>query len=285
MFEELKNLKAKRIFIQYPEGLKTKIQKIDEEMQNNGFETVLCCEPTFGACDVRDVEAKRLGCDAILHIGHSDFGVSSEIPVVYVDYFLKVDPIPIIEKEFQKIKDYESVGLFTTLQYVPVMKEVEKWLKSRGKKVEVAKTEKHDGQVLGCRVDAALKLETSCLLYVGTGKFHPLGVALLSNKPVFSLDLERGEIIDFEKEKMKYIKKKLWKNEEIKNAKVIGILVSWKKGQNRINEAFALKHQLEKMGKKVHILAFDAISKEKIIGMKFDLTINMACPRMDDEDL
>ncbi|MFH8092409.1 MAG: hypothetical protein QXM38_00495, partial [Candidatus Aenigmatarchaeota archaeon] len=60
---------------------------------------------------------------------------------------------------------------------------------------------------------------------------------------------------------------------------------SWKKGQNRINEAFALKNQLEKMGKKVHILAFDAISKEKIIGMKFDLTINMACPRMDDEDL
>ena len=282
--DELKKLKAKRVFVQYPEGLKTRIQEIDEELKKNGFETVLCCEPTFGACDIRDLEAKRLGCDVILHIAHTDFGIKSKLPVVYLDYFINIDPIPIIEREFEKINQYKTIGLFSSLQYIPAMRKVKEYLEKKGKKVLVKKTLKYEGQVLGCRVDAA-KLDADCLLYVGTGKFHPLGVALTVDKPVLSLDLERQRIIDLEKEKMKYLKKKAWHDEKIKSANVVGIAVSWKHGQNRIKEAFRLKKQLEEQGKKVHILAFDAISKEKIVGMKLDAIINMACPRMDDEDL
>jgi 2-(3-amino-3-carboxypropyl)histidine synthase len=283
--DELKRIKAKRVFVQYPEGLKTKIQKIDEELKKNGFETVLCCEPTFGACDVRDFEAKRLGCDAILHVAHTDFGVKSDLPVVYWDYFLDTNPIPLMEKEFEKIEKYKIIGLFASLQYIPAMNKVKEYLEKKGKKVVVAKSQKHEGQVLGCRIDAALKLDAECLLFVGTGRFHPLGVALATDKPVFSLDLEKQQIIDFEKEKMKYLKKKAWHQEKIKEADTVAIAVSWKQGQNRISEAFKLKKELESQGKKVHILAFDVISKEKIIGMKFDAIINMACPRMDDEDL
>jgi 2-(3-amino-3-carboxypropyl)histidine synthase len=283
--DELKSVKAKRVFVQYPEGLKTKIQEIDEELKKNGFETVLCCEPTFGACDVRDFEAKRLGCDAILHVAHTDFGVKSDLPVVYWDYFLDVNPIPLIEKEFEKIAKYKTIGLFASLQYIPAMNKVKEYLEKKGKKVLVAKSQKHEGQVLGCRIDAALKLDAECLLFVGTGRFHPLGVALATDKPVLSLDLEKQQIIDFEKEKMKYLKNKAWHQEKIKEANTVAIAVSWKQGQNRISEAFKLKKELESQGKRVYILAFDVISKEKIIGMKFDAVINMACPRMDDEDL
>lgn len=283
--DELKRLRAKRVFVQYPEGLKTKIQEIDEELKRSGFETILCCEPTFGACDVRDFEAKRLGCDAILHIAHTDFGINSELPVVYWDYFFDVDPIPIIEKEFSLIEKYKTIGLFASLQYIPAMKKVKQYLEDRGKKVVIAKTQKYEGQILGCRIDAAVKLKADCLLYVGTGRFHPFGVVLATNKPVYSLDLEKQKIIDFEKEKIKYLKKKAWYDQKIKDSKVIAITVCWKQGQNRIKEAFKLKKELEKQGKQVHILAFDTISKEKIIGMKFDTVINMVCPRMDDEDL
>jgi 2-(3-amino-3-carboxypropyl)histidine synthase len=165
------------------------------------------------------------------------------------------------------------------------MNKVKEYLEKKGKKVLVSKSQKHEGQVLGCRIDAALKLDAECLLFVGTGKFHPLGVALATDKPVLSLDLEKQQIIDFEKEKMKYLKNKAWHQEKIKEANTVAIAVSWKQGQNRISEAFKLKKELESQGKRVYILAFDVISKEKIIGMKFDAVINMACPRMDDEDL
>lgn len=285
--KELKSLKAKRIFVQYPEGLKTKIQEISNKLELEGFEVILCCEPTFGACDVRDFEAKRLGCNTILHIAHTNFGVKSELPVVYWDYFFEIDPLPILKKEYNKLDKYKKIGLFTSLQYVSVMKKVERFLKHTGKKVYTYKSQKYEGQILGCRIHAATALSTKvdCLLYVGAGKFHPLGVALASSLPVFSLDLEKKQIIDFQKEKLIYLKKKAWRDEELKNARTVGITVSWKQGQNKIEEAFRLKKKLEKEGKNVQILAFDTVSKEKIIGMKFDIIINMVCPRMDDEDL
>ncbi|MCX8178439.1 MAG: diphthamide biosynthesis enzyme Dph2 [Candidatus Aenigmarchaeota archaeon] len=287
LLDQLKKLKARRVFIQYPEGLKTKIQEISSELEKNGYQTVLCCEPTFGACDVRDFEAKRLKCDTVVHIAHTDFGVKSELPVIYLDYVFDIDPIPIIEKEYEKLSNYKNICVFTSLQYVESMKRVVDYLKKRSKQVFVGKTQKYEGQVLGCRVDAALKFasKVDCFLYVGTGRFHPMGVCLATEKPVYSLDLEKQKIIDFQKEKMIYLKKKAWRDQELKDANVVGIAVSWKRGQNRIDEAFALKEKLEKQGKKVYILAFDTASKSKTIGMKFDILINMLCPRMDDEDL
>lgn len=56
--KKLKKMKAKRVFIQFPEGLKLSIQNISEDLEKEGFETVLCLEKTYGACDVRDDEAK-----------------------------------------------------------------------------------------------------------------------------------------------------------------------------------------------------------------------------------
>ncbi len=284
---ELKKLKAKRVFVQYPEGLKTKIQNIDKQLKKEGFETVLCCEPVFGACDIRDFEAKRLDCQAVLHIAHSDFGVKSELPVVYWDYFLDVDPIPALKKNFDKLKDFKNIGLFCSIQYVPALKMVKEYLEKYGKKAYVYKSQKHEGQVLGCRVYAGKAIEdkVDCFLYVGGGKFHPLGLALITEKPVFSLDVERNDIISLEPEKKKYLQKKAWHDYKLKEAKVVGITVSWKQGQNRIEEAMRVKEKLESEGKEVHILAFDTIAKSKTIGMKFDVILNLVCPRMDDEDL
>jgi diphthamide biosynthesis enzyme Dph1/Dph2-like protein len=65
-----------------------------------------------------------------------------------------------------------------------------------------------------------------------------------------------------------------------KEAKSIGLLVSWKKGQ-MFGNPFRLKNNLEKQGKKVYILAMDEISSEKIEGLKLDFLVNFACPRIE----
>jgi len=189
--DTLKRIGAKRIFVQYPEGLQLRIQEMSRQLEENGFEVILCLEPTYGACDIRDEEAQRLECDVILHIGHSDMGMKSEIPVFYWDYFFTVDPIPIIEKEVKKLEKFKKIGLLTTVQFVKAMKKVQEYLKGKGKEVFLHKSLKYPGQILGCNVDAAKEIEgmVDCFLYVGAGKFHPLGVALKVKKPVFSLDL------------------------------------------------------------------------------------------------
>ena len=283
ILNDLRKINARRIFIQYPEGLKLKIQEICKQFEKEGFEVIISGEPCYGACDVRDEEAKRLGCDAILNIGHSNFGVESKIPVIYWDYLYDLNPIPILKEEIIKLERFKKIGLITSIQFVKTLKKIEDFLEKNNKEVYIYKSLKYPGQILGCNIDAAKKIEykVDCFLYVGAGKFHPLGVAIRSKKPVFVLDLEKKDIYDLEKERTKWMKKKAWHDSMLNDAKRIGIIICWKKGQNKIKDAEKLKKELEKKDKEVYILAFDNFSREKIEGLKLDCLINMACPRLD----
>lgn len=285
IMKELKEKRAKRIFIQYPEGLKLRIQSIVKKIEDNGFEMVMCCEPCYGACDIRDYEAGKLGCDMILHIGHSDMKIKSKIPVIYWEYFHTVDPIPILKKEIKKLNKFKRIGLITSVQFVKATKKVKDYLKASGKEVHIHKSLKYPGQILGCNVEAAKKIEdeVDCFLYVGAGKFHPIGVAVNTEKPVFSLDLEKNKLYSLETERMGWLKKRAWHDSKLEDAKKVGIIVCWKKGQERMKEARRLKKGLKGKGKEVSILAFDNFKKEKIEGLKFDVLLNLACPRLDDE--
>jgi len=285
IIKKLKELKAKRVFIQFPEGLKYRIQKIAKKIEEYGFECVLCLEPSYGSCDIRDFEAERLGCDVILHICHSDLKIKSKIPVIYWEYFYTVDPIPILEKKVKKLDKFKKIGLLTSVQFVKTTDKVKKYLKGAGKEIYIHKSLKYPGQILGCNINAAKKIEdkVDCFLYVGAGKFHPLGVAMKTGKPVFILDIEKKRIYDLEKEKIKWMKRKAWHDSELEDAKNVGIIVCWKMGQERMEEAIKLKKKLENKGKEVSILAFDEFKKEKIEGLKFDILLNLACPRLDDE--
>ncbi|TAL48174.1 hypothetical protein EPN87_01170, partial [archaeon] len=158
---ELKSKNAKRIFVQFPEGLTLKIQEIAKELEKEGFEPVLCMNAVFGACDTREDESRRLKCDTILHIAHADFGIKPGMPIVYWDYLIDVDPLPILEKNLNILDRFDNIGLITQLQYVKTLPIVQKFLESKGRKVFIgkSKTEKYLGQVLGCRVDAGKMID------------------------------------------------------------------------------------------------------------------------------
>ncbi len=291
--EKLKEKDAKRIFVQYPEGIKLKIQKIVQRLEEECIEVVTCLQECFGACDIRDGEAKRLGCDTILHIGHEDYGVKSELPVVFWEYFIDVNPLPTLQKagEFEKIEPYERIGLVTSIQFVHGIPKVKEFLEKKGKKVFMHKSLQYDGQVLGCMLDAAKRIEDSvdCFLCISAGKFYALGVMFITEKPVFCLDLEREEIIDLGELKKKVQKIIAWNKSELEDARDVGILVSWKKGQlmtyGNMDKIFALKKKLEEKGKTVYIFAMDEVSPEKLEGLKLDAAIICACPRIGIDDL
>ncbi len=280
--KKLKDLNAKRIFIQFPEGLKLRIQRIVTQLEQEGFECVACLERTYGGCDVRDFEAKRLGCDVILHIAHQDFGVKSSLPVVYWDYFIEADAVPILEKEFAKFKDYKNIGLVTSVQYVKSLPAVAEFLEKKGKKVFVHKSLQYAGQMLGCRIGSGLAVERNVdvFLCISAGKFYGMGLTLFTKKPLLNLDLETQSIYSLDAQKKKIEKIIVWNKEMFKEAKSIGLLVSWKKGQI-FGNPFRLKTNLEKQGKKVYILAMDEISSGKIEGLKLDFLVNFACPRIE----
>ncbi len=287
VIEKLRAINAKRVFVQFPEGLKLKIQGIGKELEKNGFETYLCLDSTWGACDIREDEAKRLKCDAILHIAHSDFGVKADIPVIYYDYFLNGNPQPILEKEFSKLENYQKIGLVTSLQFIPATKKVKEFLEDKGKKVFMVKSplEKYEGQMLGCRTGAgkAIENKVDAFLCVSAGKFYGLGLAMETDKPLLNLDLEKCNIYSIDDMRNKVQKIVAWNKQVFKEAKRVGFLISWKRGQMFGNPS-VLKKKLEKDGKEVYLFTMDEISQQKLEGLKLDILINFACPRISTDD-
>ncbi len=283
---EVKNRKAKRIYLQVPEGLKTKVQGFADIFEKEGIETIISCESMWGACDLRDHEGKVLGCDLLIHIGHAQFGdLKSEIPVLYVPFNIEFDPIPTLEKEFNKIEKYKSFNIVSTAQHVDCLPAVKGFLENKNKKVFLGKPSlsKKPGQILGCDQSAALEGDAKCILFIGSGKFHPLGIARKTEKPVFILSTDTNTIEDFSYEMDKWLRIKLAQIEIAKESKNFGIVVSTKPGQMYIRQAEVLKKKLDGMGKKSWILVMDFITKEKLMGLKLDVLVNCACPRLDED--
>jgi 2-(3-amino-3-carboxypropyl)histidine synthase len=262
--------------LQIPDGLKRKALKIADELED----VLIDCETCFGACDLSIQEAKALGCDKIIHYGHSKI-LETDIPVEYKEIRQDYDPTPLLEKEINKIKE-EKIGLISTLQFLDSLEKAKKFLEEKGKKVKIGKGRYYSGQILGCDISSAKEIENEidAFLYIGSGKFHPLGVALQTERPVYVLDIEKNEIINLKDLKEKFLKQKYAAVALAKDANKFGILVSVKPGQLNLELAKQIKKKLEDKGKKAYILVFNEIKPEKLEGLDLDCYISTACPRI-----
>ncbi len=287
LLKQIKEKGAKKIFLQLPEGLKTKTQEFADLLEKTGIETIISCEPMWGACDLKDHEGKMLGCDLLVHVGHSQFGnLKSEIPVLYFPFRLEYNPLPVLEKDWKKIENFKTFNIVSTAQHIHCLENVKLFLEEKGKKVlsfGKPSLSKQSGQVLGCDQTAALSDDADCILFIGSGKFHPLGIVRKTEKPVFVLSTDTDSITDFSKERDKFLKIKFAQIEKAKDAKNFGIVVSSKPGQMYIRQAEVLKKKLDSMGKKSWIFVMDFITKEKLMGLKLDALVNCACPRLDED--
>ncbi|NOQ38321.1 diphthamide biosynthesis enzyme Dph2 [archaeon] len=284
--EAIKVHKAKTVAIQIPEGLKMQALEIYDAVEALGVKSVLIADPCFGACDIPDFQMKELGCDMIIHFAHSQYVTKTEIPVVYIEYRSDKNPTGILEKNIKKLSGIGKVGLVTTVQYIDFLDSMKDALDKNGIKAYVGKPKiaTYPGQVLGCDQSAAKDVEddVDAFLYIGSGLFHPLGIARATDKPVYCLDVEKKEVYTIEDEKRKYDIKIALRQHKFDEAKTVGILATTKKGQ-MAKDVFAIKDKIEKAGKKVYIISMDYISPEKLLGMKLDVLVNTACPRIEED--
>ncbi len=183
----------------------------------------------------------------------------------------------------EKVKG-KTVGLATTVQYIDQLRELKEYLVRNGVKVYESKSKfgKYPCQVLGCSV---IKYNTDIVLYLGTGKFHPLGLALENDSEVVIANPESETVSVLSKDEVEKYKLKIRVNKElVKRAKKIGILVSTKPGQNKLEDAIRLKKKLESEGKEAYILMFDTLNFDELDNFPdFEAYINTACPRLFDD--
>lgn len=188
--------------------------------------------------------------------------------------------LKISHRSLQLLGKYYRIGLVSTTQYLNRLPEVEKIFKSEDKTVFVA------GAILGCSQDNALMAEkkVDCFLYVGSGRFHPLGLALKTDKPVFILNPESGVLDEISpEEKAKWRKRQRGRISMAYSALVYGVLVSTKTGQFNLKQALEIKKKLEKKNRKAFLFAGDQITPDNVLPFKVDAWINTACPRLADD--
>jgi 2-(3-amino-3-carboxypropyl)histidine synthase len=280
---EIRKRKARRILLQVPEGLKMKVQDLAKALEKSSADVLVSVEPCYGGCDLRDLEAKRLGCDLIVHVGHSDFGVKPEVPVIYEEHRIDFNPVPVLKKELKKLEKFRDIGLVTTVQYLDSLEKTKVFLLSVGKSVLVGDSRMSPGQVLGCDYSSAKVLEdiVDCYIYIGTGRFHPTGLLLEVRKPVFLLSIEDRKLESLDRKKLEISRE--MRIQKAREARRFGVLVSTKPGQSDIKKALEAKKALEKAGKRAWILVGDGITPDKLLGLDVEVLVNTACPRMRED--
>ena len=260
--------------LQAPDGLKRKVLEIADDLGD----VLIDCESCYGACDIAINEAKTLGCDGIIHLGHSKL-LESDLPVEYKELREDFEIKPFLKK--LNISE-KRIGLISSVQFVDSLKIVKEFLENKGKIVKIDKGKFNPGQILGCDISSAKEIEkdVDAFLYIGSGHFHPLGLALQTEKPVYLLNLEKNELEEMNKLKKKFLKQRFATIALAKDAKTFGILISVKPGQLKLELAKKIKKNLEERGKKAYILVFNEIKPEKLEGLDLDCYINTACPRI-----
>jgi len=196
---------------------------------------------------------------------------------MFVEAKSSVDVKKAVEKAVKLLP--KKVGIITTAQHKHKLDEIKKILEKNKIKAEIG------GQILGCDVSAAKKIKNKvdAFLYVGSGRFHPIGVQLETGKKVVMANPLTDEAKVLEKTEVEMIKKQQ-KGALIKflSSKEIGILVSTKPGQNKLKKALELKKKIK--DKNSYIFLADTINPAEFENFPFiECWVNTACPRFADE--
>ena len=286
LLEVIAGRNAKTVGLQFPVGLRTKAVELAEEIEARaGVTCLVSADPSFGACDVAEMPV-----DLIVHLGHApmphlrydrvffhDLGSPPLKDLGFVDAALPLLP--------------KRVGLLTTYQFREWLPAIKKHLESKGIEVLIGPPDKrvaYAGQLLGCDYHTATVIEKHVdgYLYVGTGDFHPLGVAIMvPDKPIIIADPERGEARDLKEVRDRILRQRYAAIARSRDAGTFGIIVSKKIGQDRSGLAGDLKALAEKHGRRATIFLMDLVSPELLMGYRVDAWVNTACPRIAIEDI
>jgi 2-(3-amino-3-carboxypropyl)histidine synthase len=277
LFREIKKRRIRKVVLQMPEGLKSHVIDLALFLEARGVNVTIYAEPCFGACDLYE------GDGLLVHFGHSPI-YRSRTPTLFYEVEDDYDFIPVLSSTISRLP--KKLGLLTTVQHLKTIPKIKEFLEGKEYTVYVGKGEgriRYPGQVLGCNFSTAKSVEkkVDAFLFLGSGMFHPIGVALATNKPVFRC-YETIEEVTLEKESI--LKRRYGEIYQAGDAKKFGILTSMKRGQRRRKDASKIKGMFEKAGKEALIVEMDTLSEDKVASMGFDAFVMCACPRIAIDD-
>ncbi len=309
---------AQRILVQLPGGLKRRAFEICNFIEKRtGASVILQGESTYGACDLGH-GFETIGIDAVVHFGHSvipEMGlpVKMAVPFYFMEVTLQLDAGMIAGNICSFLETahpgLERIALFAPVQYVGQLPGIAAALEKGGMAVSIPGGDRrvaYPGQILGCNFSAARAIPDNernanpsnernanpsdgknanpdtGLIFIGTGNFHPLGLALSTGLPVIAADPATGELRIVNTER--FLRQRHGAIAAARGAGSFAVLVSTKAGQHRERLAEHLVELLRKSGKTTCVITMDHIDPGALRYLPADVLVNTACPRISIDD-
>lgn len=191
---QIKRRGSKRVALQLPEGLQAYATVLSDVLRSatDVEAVVVLCDVVYGACCIDDVSASLLGCDLLVHYGHSclvEIG-KCKVPIMYVfvDIRINVDHCVSLAQR-HLLGGGEEIAVMGTIQYNGAVRKIKERLEEAaermriegphsaqseggagGPKVFVPKVHPlSSGEVLGCTSPV---IRQRVVLFVADGRFH-----------------------------------------------------------------------------------------------------------------
>ncbi|MGI0130506.1 MAG: diphthamide biosynthesis enzyme Dph2, partial [Thermoplasmata archaeon] len=279
----------RRIVLQVPAGLTRNAHDLAARLrEETGSTVMIATRACFGACDFpsRD-EAPR--AEAAVVLGHSPIpNVRVAIPTYFVEMRAPGGDVEALAATVDRAGLPRRLGLVVSVQHLDLVAPFSEALVRGGRAVRFGPGDRrlaYPAQALGCNYTGAeaVASEVDAFLFLGTGRFHPVGLAFAVDRPVWSLDPLQNRLeppIDREA----LVRRRQLTVATARDARRWGILVSTFAGQNRMPTALALQERARARGREAEILTFDRLDPRDLEGRALDAYVNTACPRIALDD-
>ena len=287
----IQKAKAKSVALQLPEGLLMFACILSDIFERfAGVETCIQSDVTYGACCIDDLGAQALGCDFMVHYGHSclvpiDVTRASGVEVMYVFVDIKFDVTHLIESIQLTFKEpVVKLVLMGTIQFAQALNEVKKALEKDARFViDVPQARPLSrGEVLGCTAPKLSLPDQDALVFIADGRFH-MESAMIANPDLasfrydpYSKVLSREGYDHEEMQGIRYIEV-----DKARKAKKWGIILGTLGRQGNPAILKRLEKAMQHHNKQYIVVMLSEMFPAKLDLFKdVDAWVQIACPRL-----
>lgn len=287
---QLRKANAKKVALQMPEGFhRYAVLLCDILTRFTPCEqAVIQGDVAYGACCIDDYSARRMGCDFIVHYGHSCLipVTATTIPVMYVFVEINVTHVPLLGILRENFRG-KRVALLGTVQYLSVLHRIVAAIEEE--KEETKSLELYipqirplsPGEVLGC-TSPRLPPNTDALIFVADGRFH-LEAAMIANPtvPAYRYDPFTKCTFYEEYDHALMLRTRRRMIERARGAQRFGVILGTlgRQGSPRVLEDIVAKLRVHH--KQVMVVMMSEVRPEKLLRIKHvEAWVQTSCPRL-----
>lgn len=283
---KIREFKAKRVGLQFPEGLQMFACVLCDVIKTFGEleECIIMADVVYGACCIEDLTADQLRLDLLVHYGHSCLIPINEtcMKTLYVFVDIHIDVQNLVDTIVLNFPDPATpIALITTIQFVQGTTQAKAKLDERGyTQIATPQTKPRAvAEVLGC---TSPTIKSPIVISVSDGRFH-LEAAMIHNPhcQFFRYDPYQNKLLveSYDLDGMKA--RRSTAIQTARQAKHVGLIMGTLGRQGSPYILKQLETVIQETGKECTLFLMTEVNEEVMRSYThIDTWIQIACPRL-----